>query len=455
MAWGSGSMSKSSPKEKDGSSISAIERGVAAIRPRADVLLGSRLEGLFASIPVPYSHISAPFTSSITEASKGLGFTRLPKTVKLRPTVGDEDLSVGPSTLAQLGAAAGEKRKRKAPGSPGPKKKKPKRRLACKPKKSSSSQSPDSELLFRLRDEPEDDIFVAREPTPPQERAIVEEEIYEVDLPKTRETDEKIKTEISRDAGHALKEAPGVIDISRLPSYTLSMLEKARTGADSAALEDFIGLGDLEVPRKQPSSETGGLNSSPKLISQFPAPSTDPGRKRLIIITIPEDARASVLHHESFLRYRAEFNQLEAEAEARELAEKRDMHKLLSEQHEGAVKNLRVELDAAQKEHADLLEQVKIFKVNDDDLDTATNDQTLQVQQKIDRIDQHYVEMNEVKAMADVWKEKLDRLASVKETAHEQLASVEVQLGVAKEKVEAQARKIKDLQAQLGLTVVE
>lgn len=62
-------------------------------------------------------------------------------------------------------------------------------------------------------------------------------------------------------------------------------------GVDSTALEDLTGLGNLEVPRKQPSSENGGLNSSPKLINQFPTLSTDPDSKMSIIITIPKDAR--------------------------------------------------------------------------------------------------------------------------------------------------------------------
>nr|XP_033515956.1 uncharacterized protein LOC117280362 [Nicotiana tomentosiformis] len=95
--------------------------------------------------------------------------------------------------------------------------------------------------------------------------------------------------------------------------------------------------------------------------------------------------RASILHHESFIKYRTEANQLEAEV--RELVEKRDTYKLLNEQHEEAVKSLRAELDAAQKEYADLVEHVKIFEVSNDELAMATNDQTSQVQQKVDRID--------------------------------------------------------------------
>ncbi|XP_070041431.1 uncharacterized protein [Nicotiana tomentosiformis] len=124
--------------------------------------------------------------------------------------------------------------------------------------------------------------------------------------------------------------------------------------------------------------------------------------------------------------YRVEVNKLEDEV--KELAEKRVMYKLLSEQHEEEVKSLRAELDAAQKGHVDLVEQVNIFEVSDDELDMATNDQNSQVQQKIDRIDQLLAEMNEVKAMAEGWKGKMDRFALEKETDREQLTSVEVQL---------------------------
>nr|XP_016512349.1 PREDICTED: putative protein tag-278 [Nicotiana tabacum] len=258
---------------------------------------------------------------------------------------------------------------------------------------------------------------------------------------------------------------------------------------DSTALEED----DLEVPRKSPSSKVGG--PSPRLINRFPTPSTDPGRKRSVVITVSEDAwvlstpvgiasylrclvtkedhvkmnevdalclfneaqqalnRASVLHLETFLRYRDELSQLKAEV--KELAEKREMYKLLNEQREGEVKNLRAELDTAKKEHAALVEQVNIFEVSDDGLCMVTNGQNSQVHQKLDRIDQLRAEMDEVKAMAEEWKSKIDRLASEKETAREQLASTEVQLRAVREKEEPRSQKIEDLQSQLGSAVAE
>ncbi|XP_070031823.1 uncharacterized protein [Nicotiana tomentosiformis] len=161
--------------------------------------------------------------------------------------------------------------------------------------------------------------------------------------------------------------------------------------------------------------------------------------------------RASVLHHETFLWYRDELSQLEAEV--KRLAQKRDMYKLLSEHREGEVKSLRSEFDVTQKEHADLVEQVKIFEVSNAELDTVTNGQNPQVQQKVDRVDQLWAEMDEFKAMVEECKGKMDRLALEKETAREQLASAEAQLRVVREKAEARSQNIEDFQSQLGLVV--
>nr|XP_016465346.1 PREDICTED: myosin-11-like [Nicotiana tabacum] len=206
----------------------------------------------------------------------------------------------------------------------------------------------------------------------------------------------------------------------------------------------------------------------------------DPSRKQPIIITVPEDAQvltapvgvASDLQCLATEEDQAKLNELKAEV--KELAEKRDiykllreqceeevkslraeLYKLLSEQREEEVKSLWAELDVAKKEHAELVEQVNIFEVNDDELDIVTNVHTPQVQQKVDKIYQLRAEMEEVKALAEECKGKMDRLASKKETAREQLALVEVQLRMAREKVEARAQRIKDLQSQLDSAITE
>ncbi|XP_070032445.1 uncharacterized protein [Nicotiana tomentosiformis] len=149
---------------------------------------------------------------------------------------------------------------------------------------------------------------------------------------------------------------------------------------------------------------------------------------------------ASMLHHETFLKYRDELSQLKAEV--KELDEKRDMYKLLSEQREGEAKSLGAELEVAQKEHADLVEQVKIFKVSDDELDTMTNGQNPQIQQKINRIDQLRAEMDVIKVEAKEWKGKMDRLALENETAWAQLTSAEAQLRAMGEKFEARSQNV-------------
>ncbi|XP_070034619.1 MAR-binding filament-like protein 1 [Nicotiana tomentosiformis] len=185
-------------------------------------------------------------------------------------------------------------------------------------------------------------------------------------------------------------------------------------GVDSTAAEDVTGLGDLEVLKKSPSSD-------------------------------------SVLHHETFLRCRDELNQLEAEV--RGLTEKIDTYKLLSEQREGEAMRLPAEFEVARKKHADLAKQVKIFEFSNDELDTVTNGQNVQVQQKIDQVDQLRAEMDAIKAEVEEWRGMMDCLASKKETARTQLTSEEVQLQAAKEKAKVWAQKVEELQSQLSSAV--
>ncbi|XP_070054391.1 uncharacterized protein [Nicotiana tomentosiformis] len=135
------------------------------------------------------------------------------------------------------------------------------------------------------------------------------------------------------------------------------------------------------------------------------------------------------------------------------------MYKLLSEQQEGVAKNLQVELDVAQKEastlrqeHADLLEKVKVFEVRNEGPVAEANNNTSEVQQKIDQL---HKEMDKIQVMADGWKNKMDLLASEKETAQAKLSSVEVQLWVAKEKSDTWVQQNEDLQALLGSAIAE
>ncbi|XP_070055399.1 uncharacterized protein [Nicotiana tomentosiformis] len=166
--------------------------------------------------------------------------------------------------------------------------------------------------------------------------------------------------------------------------------------------------------------------------------------------------RASVLHHKSLLRYRVEVNQLELKI--KELAQKRDMYKLLREQQKGVTKNLQAELDVAQKEasalrqeHTDLVEKVKVFEARNEGSVVVANNNTLQVQQKIDQLRK---EMDEIQVIADGWKSKMDLLTSEKKTAQAKLSSVEVQHQVAKEKADTRAQN-EDLRTQLGSAIAE
>lgn len=124
------------------------------------------------------------------------------KTIELRPLVGDDDLLVDPSASGRPGAVVGEKNKIKSLNFPSSEKKKPRRRLAHKPKESSSSRAPDSDLIFWLRDEPkEGDIFIAYGTTSPEERAAAKGETMKADPPQVRKVDVEMRDETSRDAG--------------------------------------------------------------------------------------------------------------------------------------------------------------------------------------------------------------------------------------------------------------
>ncbi|XP_016494023.1 uncharacterized protein LOC107813288 isoform X1 [Nicotiana tabacum] len=290
--------------------------------------------------------------------------------------------------------SGGEKFSAESPASSSPcsEKKKPRRRLVRKSKESIRARAPSSDALYRLRDESEEEgeafDLMARVSLQLEGQRASELKRGEAGLPQVREADKETVAEASRDMGNTPKKAHGVIDITESPSFTESMYNGALTvmerlnkeahgaddpfcgffvGVDSTATEDVTGLGDLEVQKKNPSSGTSRPSSSPKLINRFPAPSVDPDRVlstpvgmasylRCLVTEKDQDKmneldtpclfndaqqvlnRASVLHHETFLRYRDELNQLEAEV--RGLTEKRNTYKLLSEQREGEAKSL-------------------------------------------------------------------------------------------------------------------
>ncbi|XP_070046749.1 COP1-interactive protein 1-like [Nicotiana tomentosiformis] len=300
----------------------------------------------------------------------------------------------------------------------------------------------------------------------------------------------KIGLEAPQDGGGAPKDPLGAIEIGDsplFPSFSELMIRDSQAvetchgkGAHGeedpfcgyfVGVEDVTGLNDLEAPKKS----SGEACLSFKLTNQFSASSANPGRKQTIVISILENARvlaapvgdaiylrslvteenqaqideASVLHHEAFFLSRGELSLYEAKN--RGLTEERDAFKLLSEQREGEAKGLRAELEASQKEQADLAEQVKrILKVNDTDSGLVANSSVPQVQRKLDVIGKLREEVDTVKAEAEAWKKNMDRLASEKEAARAQLTSAETQLRNLKEKALVQAKKIEEFQSRLG-----
>nr|XP_033509407.1 DNA ligase 1-like [Nicotiana tomentosiformis] len=135
------------------------------------------------------------------------------------------------------------------------------------------------------------------------------------------------------------------------------------------------------------------------------------------------------------------------EVKTRELTEKKDAYKLLSEKSQA-------ELEAAQKENADLVEKVRrVFKVSDNESDIMANDSNPQVQKKLDQIEQLQGEVDTVRVDVEEWKKNMDCQASEKETARAQLNSAEVQLRTVKEKNLVQAKNTEGLQSQLNSVV--
>ncbi|XP_070042469.1 uncharacterized protein [Nicotiana tomentosiformis] len=122
------------------------------------------------------------------------------------------------------------------------------------------------------------------------------------------------------------------------------------------------------------------------------------------------------------------------------------MYKALNEQRNEALKDLPIlqaELEKAQREvscmkreHAELVEKVRIFEFEDERLSVVANDATSQVQEKIDLIDQLRAEMNELKASAEMLRSRMNLLASEMEATKEELASVKDKLRVMKDKVD-------------------
>nr|XP_016464851.1 PREDICTED: centrosomal protein of 164 kDa-like [Nicotiana tabacum] len=358
--------------------------------------------------------------------------------VAMRPPPSDDDILTEPSTMRQ----DKQKKRKMAPSSPSFEKKKPRKRLAHKPKESTSARALSPDSLYRLMDESdgEEEAFDLVASVSPQleGQGSSEPEGGEADLHQVGEAEEEVGTEASQETGKALKESLGPIEIAESPSFTESMFNEAQGAkecpVERAHREDTTGFGDLEIPRKSsPSKDARVLSAPVGVASYLRCLVTEDDQAKMNEVDAPSlFNKAQQVLNRTFLRYRDELQQIKAKV--RELTEKRDAFKLLSEQFEGEVKNLRVKLEVARKEHADLVEQV---------------------QQKLDRIDQLRAKMDIVQAETNEWKGRINRLASEKEATRAQLTLAEIQLRAAKQRADVQTKKVEELQSRLGSAVLD
>ncbi|XP_070008753.1 uncharacterized protein [Nicotiana sylvestris] len=154
---------------------------------------------------------------------------------------------------------------------------------------------------------------------------------------------------------------------------------------------------------------------------------------------------ASVLHHETFLRYREDLTH--HEAGVRDLAEKRDTYKLLSEK-------LQADLETAWREHTEIADQViRVLHDSEDKMDIVANNPILQLRQRLEQIGKFKSQVDTIQAEAEEFKKNMDILASKKEVVQAQQESAKTQLQAAKEKISVQVNKIEELQSLLDSAI--
>ncbi|XP_070018072.1 kinesin-like protein KIN-14N [Nicotiana sylvestris] len=129
---------------------------------------------------------------------------------------------------------------------------------------------------------------------------------------------------------------------------------------------------------------------------------------------------AQCLLSQAFTRFRADLSQYEAELQ--KTSDERNALKLLCNQKEEELSDLRTDLDKALS----------------------------QLQQKLERIKLLRKEVDQIKADCNRWKENMDRLAAEKEADLAKLASAEAQLLGVKEKSSTQVKRIDELEVKLA-----
>ncbi|XP_019259880.1 PREDICTED: ankyrin repeat domain-containing protein 24-like [Nicotiana attenuata] len=146
----------------------------------------------------------------------------------------------------------------------------------------------------------------------------------------------------------------------------------------------------------------------------------------------------------------SELRQCEVEIK-RVLGEEKAL-RLLCSRTEEELKDLRTALAKAQKSESELDEQVTLILTKFGTLGPSSEANTLisQMQQKLNMIGQLRCKVDRVRADCHQWKENMDRLVAEKEAVKAQLASAEAQLRGIEAKGLAQAREIKELEAELA-----
>ncbi|XP_070048964.1 uncharacterized protein [Nicotiana tomentosiformis] len=146
----------------------------------------------------------------------------------------------------------------------------------------------------------------------------------------------------------------------------------------------------------------------------------------------------------AFAKFRADLSQCEIEIQ--KVSEDRNALKFLCGQKDEIIKDLQADLAKAREEEVELDKQVSILLIKYGlDPTVEANTSLSQLQQKVERIELLWGEVDQVKADCDRWKENMDRLAAEKETTLAKLSSVEVQLQGVKEKSSSQSKRIKEL----------
>ncbi|XP_070056248.1 uncharacterized protein [Nicotiana tomentosiformis] len=400
--------------QKEVASSSRLAGGEDAAEPRPEEFIPVGCSTVSDFKVEKPSSVSGRFVARMPEPIPDLKqwVEGLGKDVAMRPPSGDEEVPV-PKQVK-------EKNRKDSPRSPFSKKKKPAKKYR-KLKGGPSVMLPES--IHRLRDEPEE---VEKELAGVRANVVIQQSSESAEVNKGTlaiiPEQEKIETirsragmvegetegRTSRAAKDISRDELGIVDVSGSPQISDAMIceDSMMEGRSYEGIQESTDI----------HSFLDGLESA-------------------------ASEEASVLHHEAFLRIREE-----NEAEVRELTEKSDSYKLLSEK-------LQADLAAARDEHEEMGYQVfRILHDSKDELEITTDNPILQVRQRLEQIGRLNLQVDELMAEWEKFKENMDILASKKEAVQAQLESAEAQLRAVKENTSVQIERVKELQSRLDLS---